>query len=298
MSKPCKIVISASRRTDVPAFYMPWFMEQLAGGCFKVVNPYNQKVFTVAATPQQVHSIVLWSKNFGPFIAGDYAGQLERMGYHLFFNFTINSHAPLLEPNVPPLEERLGQLAWLCDRFGPRAVNWRFDPLCFYQTPGAAIEDNRQDFAAIAHRAAACGIERCITSFMDHYPKIRKRTARRNGPAFVDPPLERKAAIVGEMEKQLQAEGIRLSLCCEKEVLAALPAHSAVAGSACIPGGLLQELYGAGLSLKKDAGQRVKAGCGCSASKDIGSYQLQPCYHNCLFCYANPSSRPISGSPF
>ena len=292
MPTPPKIVISASRRTDIPAFYMPWFMQQLTRGRFEVVNPYNQHVSIVAATPQQVHSIVLWSKNFGPFIKGNYATQLEQMGYHLFFNFTINSHAPLLEPNVPPLEERLEQLEWLCDRFGPRAVNWRFDPLCFYQIPGAPIQDNRQDFTAIAQRAAALGIERCITSFMDHYPKIKKRTARLNGLSFIDPPLGQKAAIVVEMEEQLRAEGMDLALCCEKEVIAALPAHSAVTGSACIPGKLLQTLYGDGLSLKKDAGQRVKAGCGCSVSRDIGSYHRQPCYHNCLFCYANPSAGP------
>ena len=293
MPTPAKIVISASRRTDIPAFYMPWFVQQLTRGRFEVTNPYNQHVSIVAASPQQVHSIVLWSKNFGPFIHGDYAARLEQMGYHLFFNFTINSHAPLLEPNVPPLEERLEQLEWLCNRFGPRAVNWRFDPLCFYQISGSPIQDNRQDFAAIARRAAAVGIERCITSFMDHYPKIKKRAARFHGLSFIDPPLEQKVAIVVEMEKQLRAEDIGLALCCEKDVIAALPAHSSVTGSACIPGDLLQALYGGGLRLKKDTGQRVKAGCGCNVSRDIGSYHRHPCYHNCLFCYANPSARLV-----
>jgi len=294
MPAPRKIVISASRRTDIPAFYMPWFMEQLARGFFEVANPYNQHISIVAATPERVHSIVFWSKNFDPFIKGGYAKQLGKMGYHLFFNFTINSHAPLLEPNVPPLAKRLEQLGWLCDRFGARAVSWRFDPLCFFQTHQTVMLDNRHDFAAISHQAAACGIERCITSFMDHYPKIKKRAARINGLAFIDLPLEQKMGIVLEMEKQLDSENIHLTLCCEKEVIAALPPHSSVTGSACIPGELLKELYGGGLSLKKDTGQRVQAGCGCSVSKDIGSYHLQPCYHNCLFCYANPSHRPCS----
>ena len=81
-----KTVISASRRTDIPAFYMPWFMERLLEGRFQVVNPFNNRSKVVSAGPDQVHSIVFWSKNFGPFIAGDFGERLEEMGYHLFFN--------------------------------------------------------------------------------------------------------------------------------------------------------------------------------------------------------------------
>jgi hypothetical protein len=82
-----------------------------------------------------------------------------------------------------------------------------------------------------------------------------------------------------------------LKLCCEKDVLAALPAETSVTQSACIPSELLVEFFGGNLDLKKDTGQRIQEGCGCNVSVDIGSYQLHPCYHNCLFCYANPTSR-------
>jgi hypothetical protein len=85
-----KIVISASRRTDIPAFYMPWFMEQISKGVFEVVNPFNQHVSVVPAMADRVHTIVFWSKNFGPFIDHGYDQQLLELGYHLFFNFTIN----------------------------------------------------------------------------------------------------------------------------------------------------------------------------------------------------------------
>ena len=290
MTSEDKIVIYASRRTDIPAFYMPWFMEQIRKGFFEVVNPFNQRVSVVPATVNQVHTIVFWSKNFRPFIARDYGRQLLELGYHLFFNFTINSDSPDLEPNVPPIDERLGQLEHLSKHYGPDAVNWRFDPLCFYKTGQGALQDNLSDFFVIADTAAKWEISRCITSFMDHYPKIRRRLSSRPGFEFIDQPLPEKAKIVLDMETYLEALNIQLFTCCEKDLIDALPPTSSVTHSSCIPNDLLVELYSGRLSFKKDTGQRVKAGCGCKVSVDIGSYRLQPCYHNCLFCYANPTS--------
>jgi hypothetical protein len=194
---------------------------------------------------------------------------------------------------VPPLTERFDQLDYLGDHFGSRSINWRFDPICYYETGQGTLDDNLHDFSCIAEKAAAVGIERCITSFMDHYPKIRKRLSNRPGLVLADPPLMDKVNTLIKMESRLAALDIHLTTCCEKEVLAALPSGSAIAPSSCIPNDLLMELSGANLSLRKDTGQRVKAGCGCKVSFDIGSYRDQPCYHNCLFCYANPASGPV-----
>ncbi|MBW1891235.1 MAG: DUF1848 family protein, partial [Deltaproteobacteria bacterium] len=170
-----KTVISASRRTDIPAFYMPWFMERLRAGWFEVVNPFNNRSRMVPAGPDQVHSIVFWSKNFGPFIDGGYGMRLREMGYHLFFNFTVNSAVPVLEPAVPPLQQRLEQLAVLSRHCDPRAINWRFDPLSFFSRGDGSVHNNLDDFSTIAAHASDAGIQRCITSFMDHYPKIARR---------------------------------------------------------------------------------------------------------------------------
>ena len=290
-----KIVISASRRTDIPAFYMSWFMKQIGRGFFEVVNPFNQHVAVVPVSAARVHTIVFWSKNFGPFIDKAYGRQLIKLGYHLFFNFTINSDNPNLEPHVPPLNERLDQLEYLSKHYGPDAVNWRFDPICFYRTGPGALQDNLNDFSAVADRAAKLKISRCITSFMDHYPKIRRRLSSRPGFEFIDPPLPEKINTILDMEAQLAAFNIRLFTCCEKDLIQALPATSTVTHSSCIPSDLLMEIYPGRLSLKKDTGQRVKAGCGCKVSVDIGSYRQQPCYHNCLFCYANPTSSRSRG---
>jgi len=290
MNPSRKIVISASRRTDIPAFYMRWFMEQIQKKYFEVINPYNRHVSVTPATPDRVHTIVFWSKNFGPFIEGGFGEKLLKMGFNLFFNFTINSDSPMLEPNVPPLKERLKQLDFLCNNFGPEGINWRFDPICFFKTKKEGVKDNLRDLPMIAKKASKSGIKRCITSFMDDYPKIRRRVASIPGFFFIDPPLEKKKGIILEIEKELATKKINLYTCCEKELMDILPANSGIRPSSCIPNDLLVKLYGGNLSFRKDSGQRVKQGCGCMVSNDIGSYSLHPCYHNCLFCYANPCS--------
>ena len=289
MTTATRIVISASRRTDIPAFYMPWFMAQIEKGHFEVINPFNRKTTIVPATPDEVHTIVFWSKNFGPFIKENFWEQLQHKGYNLFFNFTVNSDVPLLEPRVPALTDRLAQLEFLSRQFSPAAISWRFDPICFYKAGNADTRNNLQDFAQIADSAAGLGITRCITSFMDDYPKIKKRISSIPDFDFVDPPLDEKKEVILDMEAALADKKIRLYTCCEKELLNALPDDSSVSQSSCIPNDLLERLYGGNLSLKRDTGQRVTAGCGCKVSADIGSYQQHPCYHNCLFCYANPS---------
>lgn len=293
-----KQVISASRRTDIPAFYMDWFMNSLGQGFFEVENPYNRKRFRINVTPDNTHTIVFWSKNFGPFLEGGYGEDLRREGYHLFFNFTINSQDPLLEPHVPPMADKLAQLRELTRRFDSRAVSWRFDPICHYKDHTGRVHDNLSDFSMISGDAAKAGVTRCITSFADLYAKVTARTVQGlPGFGFIDPGMADKVRIIQSMEARLSLLGIRLSLCCEKELLARIHSASKVNGAACVPNDELIRLFGGDISLAKDSGQRKAKGCGCSISKDIGSYRLQPCFHNCLFCYANPRA-PEEGSPW
>ncbi|NNG00547.1 MAG: DUF1848 domain-containing protein [Desulfobacteraceae bacterium] len=292
MATPDRFVISASRRTDIPAFYLPWFMSQLKARSFRVINPYNHRVRQVNADADSVHSLVFWSKNFGPFLSGGYDRKLTDAGYNLFFNFTINTDNPILEPHVPPLADRLKQLAELARRVGPQCIQWRFDPVCFYTDADGRARTTADGFSQIARHAGTVGIERCITSFMDHYPKIEKRTTSMAPFGFQEGLLPHKIEILQRFAEVLGGYRMRLYTCCEKEIQDALGEGHGIRPSACIPNDLLMRLFGGSISLKKDRGQRISQGCGCMASVDIGSYTLHPCYHNCLFCYANPSPPP------
>jgi hypothetical protein len=283
-----QIVISASRRTDIPAFYMPWFMAGIDAGYFEVQNPYNRRTVRVPAALSQVHSIVFWSKNFGPFLDHGYAKALAQRGYRLFFNFTINSAHSVLEPMLPPLTLRLDQLARLVDAFGPDCIQWRFDPICFFMKRSGRMGDNLDQFEIIARSAAQLGLRICVTSFVDLYRKVRRRAEEQCDLQLIDPPMPRKVATIARFADHLSSLGMQLQMCCEKDLLGALPPGLSVTASSCIPNNRLTDLYGPGISLARDSGQRKAAGCTCGLSKDIGSYNLHPCYHNCLFCYANP----------
>ncbi len=284
-----KIVLSASRRTDIPAFYMDWFMARIETGVFRVKNPFNGHVRIIPCRPEDIHTIVFWSKDFGLFLKGDYGQRLQQMGFNLFFNFTINSEDPILEPHVPPLSERLKQLEALASLVPPEAVTWRFDPVCLYRIDHGPVQDNLKDLAVIAGAAEANGVTHCTTSLVDLYSKIGTRLKGVPGFSFENPAPNQEIGILLDMEKAVSAKGIELSACCEKEILARLPEHSNIRQGACISHERIMKIYGGELSGLRDRGQRIKQGCGCRESKDIGSYQKHPCFHNCLFCYANPS---------
>lgn len=285
---PAATVISASRRTDIPGFHMEWFMRSIERGVFEVPHPFTGRVRHVPATAPPVHTIVFWSKNFGPFLKAGHGRRLIERGYHLYFQFTINPENRLLEPRVPGLAARLEQLSRLAREFGPRAVNWRLDPICLYHGPDGRPRLSSEGAEPIADAAAACGIRSCTASIMDPYRKIARRTALQPGVGFVDVPPGRAAAALVAVEDLLRPRGIALVTCCENEVLAHLPPGSAIRPGSCIPSELLVELYGGTLSLKRDPGQRAAAGCGCRVSVDVGSYDRHACDHGCLYCYAAP----------
>lgn len=264
-------------------------MAGLDQGHFEVINPYNGRISQVPSNPDRVHSIVFWSKNFSPFLARDYGSRIEKRGYPLFFNFTINSPHELLEPAVPALKERLDQLARLSNTHGPECIQWRFDPICCFKDDHSHLENNLGHFKTIAKQVAKAGISTCITSFVDLYRKVQRRVKRTPGIMLLEPPLKTQIRHITEMAAILTDLNIQLHLCCEPKVLKALGKYIPVQAASCIPNLRLTELYGPGIDLRQDSGQRKAAGCQCGTSKDIGSYSLHPCHHNCLFCYANPT---------
>lgn len=287
MSKKQKIVISASRRTDIPAFYMNWFMKQIKTGRFEAVNPFNRKIYHIPASPEKVSTIVFWSKNYDIFIESQYWKTLKKMGYNIFFNFTINSPDTILEPNLPDLEKRLEQVRFLSNEFGSDSINWRFDPLIHYQKNNI-INNPLARFKEIAESISGFGVNRCITSFVDMYGKVKKRCNNISDFEYIPLTETEQVDLLLKMEGELKQHEITLNICCEKKLFELLPNHSTISQSACIDNDLLKDLSGDNISLANDTGQRKKMGCKCKKSYDIGSYSLQPCYHDCIYCYANP----------
>ncbi len=288
MASKFRVVVSASRRTDIPAFYMPWFMDRVDKGRVAVVNPFNQQEKIIKLTFDSVHSIVFWSKNYGAFLKGRYGEQLKEKGFNLFFHFTINSPSAHIERTMPAIEDRFRQLNALCQKHGADSVTWRFDPICFFEVNGKK-KNNLYDFRKIAENVANSGVTRCITSFRDDYRKVDRRTKAMTGFCFIDVSFDEKTHVLRRMNGFLKTRGMTLAACCEKEILAALPPGDTVASAACIDHQLLEKLFGGHLNGHKDVGQRSKLGCGCHRSVDVGDYRQHPCYHNCLYCFANPS---------
>ena len=285
-----QIVISASRRTDIPAFYLNWFMSRLDKGYFRVMNPYNRKMGIIPADPHRVHSIVFWSKNFAEFLSRQIGEQLQDCGYPLYFQFTLNSADPYLEPRIPSVKARLEQMKQLAERFGPTAICWRFDPICYYKIDDSPVLNNLTDFSFIAEHVAAYGVRQCITSFMNLYPKIKRRSNGHADIQLVDPANDLKIETLLKMRAILSSIGIQLTTCCEKKLLETISENPGIKPSSCISNERLVDLFGGYLSYRKDRGQRISQGCQCRISSDVGTYSLQPCYHNCLYCYANPSA--------
>ncbi len=269
-------------------------MEQIHLGFFDIKNPYTKAVRRFELSKEKVHSIVFWSKNYNKFLNSHAGDTLKKLGFNLYFNFTINSESKLLEGRLPPLKDRLNQLSHLSELFGAAAISWRFDPICFYQTiDNGPLKNNLDDFQIIAKKAGKLGIKKCVTSFCDLYAKILRRNkhlfqVEGAAPIFSDPSKEKKIRIIRRMEAHLKKESIHLFLCCEKKIFGQLGFESTVQENACIDGSEIKRLFGGTPEIKRDYGQRSKQGCRCSRSIDIGSYEDHPCHHNCLFCYANP----------
>ena len=276
-------VISASRRTDIPAFYTPWFMEGIQKGEVTVVNPFNRRERTVDLRPEAVHSIVFWSKNFGPFLAAEAHAALEQMGYRLFFNFTVNAPNPTLEPRIPALDQRLDQVRTLCRKFSPDQINWRFDPICFYGQDGQIL-NNLEGFDKIARTMADLGISRCITSFYDPYRKVDQRLqaamAEAGGPrdpVYMEPGAARSEQQDhkkdGQLCWQISRHPAVSLLRTGAKFQRIFPPIENVSASACIDGRLPKKAVQAEDPVTaKDTGQRRDKGCQCTRSVDIGSY--------------------------
>lgn len=273
------MIISASRRTDIPAFYSPWLLNRLRAGEVLVRNPYNRRqVSRIRLDPAVVDSLVLWSKNPAPLLP--YLHTLEALGYPLVIHYTLTGHDRHLEPGLPDLDERIATFCDLARSLGPERVLWRFDPILLTQTQGA--DEVLERFTMLAHHLQGY-THQCSISFVSLYAKCRRQLA---GIDLRSVDNGEKQRLGMRLNSLARAYGIRLVACCDT----LLTETCGIEPASCIDVVQLGALVGCTLLHAKDTGQRP--GCGCSISIDIGAYDS--CTHGCRYCYATTSARAVT----
>ena len=292
------VIVSASRETDVPAFYADWLVRRLRDGWCAWKNPFNGEVRKVSFSKTRM--IVFWSKNPKPML--DKLSEIEALGFRqYYFQFTLNDYVSEgLEPNVPSVAERVDAFRRLADRIGKERVIWRFDPLML--TEKISVDVLLERISNIGRQLKGY-TEKLVFSFIDiaTYRKVQKNLAGlgirefsqddqikfARGLAELNRAFGLEFATCGELV-DLSAYGIRHNKCVDDELMMRLFHDDAE----------LMDFIGAEYDMfngwqirksKKDKGQR-KA-CGCIVSKDIGAYNT--CPHLCKYCYANFSDEVV-----
>ncbi len=278
------MIISASRRTDIPALYPEWFMNRIGEGYLFVQNPFNaQQLRRIDLSPENVDVIVFWSKNPQPMVG--YLDELDNRGYRYYFQFTLTAYPKLLEPSVPPMHELLATFKTLSAKIGPEKVVWRFDPITLSDvTPEQAIVDNFERLA----RELRGSTSRVVFSFVHLYRSVIRnleKIQKEKGVTFYDSSrsvdqVQRIAATLADIAHK---NSIEIVSCAEKLDLSGV----GVEHGQCIDDRLIKRLFGITVSNRKDKNQREA--CQCVESQDIGQYNT--CTHGCIYCYAASNNK-------
>lgn len=257
-----------------------WLAQAIVQDLVDVPQPYNGRVRRVSLLPTDVHTMVLWSKDFRPLLHGVGGARQALARYdQVFCHLTITGlGGTALEPNIRPWQQVAAQLPELVEFTGdPRRVSVRYDPLVHWYE-GDQVHSNLEFAEPILRTVSAAGIPAVRISFATLYGKVRTR----RGWRWYDPAPEQRLAIACDLVQLARELGLTLYACSQGDLLAAgaLP-------SSCIDGQLLAALHPRRLpaAAGKDAGQRRD--CGCTPSVDIGSYEMR-CPNGCRYCYANP----------
>lgn len=313
------VIISASRSTDIPAFYAQWFINRLKVGYVVWYNPFNRQKTYVSFKNCRV--VVFWTKNPKPIMP--YLHELDERGIHYYFQYTLNDYEPeRFEPNVPPLFERVETFKELSNKIGKERVIWRFDPLIV--TPLLSPRDLLVRIWHIGNQIKGF-TDKLVFSFIDinGYRKVQSNLVKET-PFFEKETVGQNELSESQMNEiadglvkcreRWKQEGWNVSLATCGEMID-LQKYQ-IEHNRCIDGELMKRLwhqdkellyylyYGDlpdamfGLDFNqpalspeklKDKGQRKV--CGCMVSKDIGMYNT--CRHLCVYCYANTSKESV-----
>ena len=295
------MVISVSRRCDIPRFAFGWFLERLDAGFVEVKNPFNphliRRVSLLPPAPgrpeaESAELFAFWTRD--PAAILEHAEELEARGYGFYVMCTLTNYPVILEPNTPQFEAVIQKMRRIAQKITPDRVFWRYDPV--FLSNITDFDFHRGNFANLAARLNGA-VKRVIVSVYDEYSRAEKRLARleQNGslkrPAHYSPgeksplpsvpgsfvlgPIVRN--LLAELAQIARGEGMEIQSCAEEDL-----SDCGIKSGACIDGEYIEKYFGLPKT-GRDPGQK-RPFCRCAQSVDIGSYG--PCPAGCVYCYA------------
>lgn len=273
------MIISASRRSDIPAFYAEWFLNRLREGYCIVPNPFNPaQVSRVSLRPDDVDVIVFWTRNPRPILL--HLEELDKRGYLYYFQYTLLDYPRAIDPRTPPLDESLESFRILAEHIGPERVIWRYDPILFSNVTDLHFHKERFNYIAKALKGRT---HRAVISIVDIYRKARKRLEglSRKGVKINACRQKELEDLMRAISHYAQENGMEVRSCAEERDFLTF----GIRPGKCVDGEFISKIFGLEIEDKKDPSQRKD--CGCVVSKDIGMYDS--CLSGCLYCYATTS---------
>ncbi|MBH1941585.1 DUF1848 domain-containing protein [Mobilitalea sibirica] len=272
------MILSASRRTDLPAFYSDWFMNRLKEGYVLTRNPMNPlQVSKITLSPKVIDCIVFWTKDPANII--DKLPELDAMGYQYYFQFTLTPYNKELEQNLRDKQDIIRTFLMLSEKIGKEKVLLRYDPVILNDI--ITIEYHRNSFEALCKQLTDY-TEICTISFVDLYSKLKKAVSKHLIREITDDEKYQLARYFSDIGRDY---GIEIRSCCEKLDLK----EYGIKPSSCIDQKTIEKVCGYSIDAKQDNNQRT--GCGCIQSIDIGVYNT--CKNGCVYCYANDNASSV-----
>jgi hypothetical protein len=270
------MIISASSRTDLPAFYGEWFHNRLDAGYCLSVNAFNGHTYRIGLRREDADGFFFWTKNLGPFLPK--LTVLQERGFPFVIHYTINGYPRFLEPSIPPAERAVAHMRFVAQTYGPMAGIWRYDPILI--TNATDFNFHRANFAGLA-RVLAGVVDEVVVAYASFiFRKTRMsltRAAQRAGFQWEDPDAQRKREFLTDLSEIAADNGMVLRLCGQPEYLS-----PGIPKAVCIDAQRLSEVANRPI-LSWKPGHRGKQ-CACHYSRDIGAYDT--CLHGCAYCYA------------
>lgn len=274
------MILSVSRRTDIPNYYSEWFFNRLKEGFLYVRNPMNfHQISKIKISPDVVDCIVFWTKN--PFPMMERLDELE--AYNYYFQFTLTGYGNDVERNLPNKKTSvIPVFQELSNRIGKEKVVWRYDPIFFSNRYNAKY--HLKAFRSIAESLSGY-TEKCVISFLDIYPKNKKNMDDLLSYDLSDSELREFAKELSNIAKE---NHIKIGSCAEKIDLD----EYGIIHNSCIDKELIEKIIGCKLKINKDKNQRIE--CGCVESVEVGTYNT--CKNGCVYCYANYSAKSVESN--